>query len=144
MKKIVVLLLTVCFSSPLFAGDDRPIDKERLPVPAKDFISQYFTDTEISLATMDKELFDTTYEVFFTNGCKVEFDRNGKWKDIDCKYSRIPDGAIPEEISRFIASNHSGRYAKEIDRDKRDYEVKLDNGLELKFDLRFRLIGYDD
>lgn len=31
-----------------------------------------------------------------------------------------------------------------IDRDKRDWEVKLDNGLDLKFDLHFRLIEIDD
>ena len=31
-----------------------------------------------------------------------------------------------------------------IDRDKRDWEVKLDNGLDLKFDLQFRLIEIDD
>ena len=131
-------------SLPLLAGDDRPINKERLPDEARTFIGRYFATAEISLATMDKELWDTTYEVFFTDGSKVEFDRNGQWKEIDCKYGRVPDGAVPEEIARFIAANHADRYIKEIDRDKRDYEVKLDNGLELKFDLRFRLIGYDD
>ena len=29
-------------------------------------------------------------------------------------------------------------------RDKRDYEVKLTNGLELTFDLKFNLIDIDD
>ena len=32
----------------------------------------------------------------------------------------------------------------QIDRDKRDYEVKLTNGLELTFDLKFNLIDIDD
>lgn len=31
-----------------------------------------------------------------------------------------------------------------IDRDRRDYEVELDNGLDLKFDLKFRLIDIDN
>lgn len=98
---------------------------------------------EISLATIDKELFDTTYEVFFTNGNKVEFSKNGEWKDIDCEYSRVPESAIPAKIREHIDTKHKGRYVKEIDRDKRDYEIKLDNGIELKFDLKFNLIGYD-
>lgn len=144
MKKIFVILLSLVFCLPAIAGNDKPINPDSLPAQAKDFITKHFPETKISLATIDKEFLDTTYEVFFTDGNKVEFDKNGLWKDIDCKYSRIPDSALPVEIARYISGNHPDRYAKEIDRDKRDYEVKLDNGLELKFDLNFRLIGYDD
>ena len=144
MKKILALVLGIALSFPALAGNDKPISPDKLPAPVKEFIAKHFASSDISLATVDRELFDTTYEVFFTDGNKVEFDKNGEWKDIDCKYSRIPDKALPEKISEYITANHSGRYAKEIDRDKYDYEVKLDNGLELKFDLRFRLIGYDD
>ena len=32
----------------------------------------------------------------------------------------------------------------QISRDKHDYEVKLSNGLELTFDLKFNLIDIDD
>lgn len=31
-----------------------------------------------------------------------------------------------------------------LERDRRDYEVELDNGFEMKFDLDFRLIDLDD
>lgn len=144
MKKIFILIFGLVVSLPAFAGNNKPINPENLPAKAKKFIAEYFTDANISLATVDRELFDTTYEVFFTNGNKVEFDKNGRWKEIDCKYSRIPNNALPTEISRYISANFPDRYAKEIDRDKRTYEVKLNNGLELKFDLKFRLIGYDD
>lgn len=144
MKKISVLFAVLAVSFTAFAGNDKPISEDKLPAAAREFIAGHFSGVKISLATVDKELLDTTYEVFFTNGDKVEFDKKGQWKDIDCKYSRVPENAIPEEISRYVSTHHQGLYVKEIDRDKRDYEVKLNNGLELKFDLRFRLIGYDD
>jgi len=144
MKKGIALFLAFFASLSLFAGDDKPISVDKLPVAAKEFITQHFSGTEISLATMDKELFDTTYEVFFTDGCKVEFGKNGQWTDIDCKYSRVPQSAIPAEIYSFVTTRHPERYIKEIDRDRYDYEIKLDNGLELKFDLNFRLTEYDN
>ena len=31
-----------------------------------------------------------------------------------------------------------------LERDRRDYEIELDNGFELKFDLDFRLVDFDD
>ena len=43
-----------------------------------------------------------------------------------------------------IRDSFAGRKIVSIDRDKRDWEVKLDNGLDLKFDLHFRLIEIDD
>ena len=143
MKKWIVLVAALAVSLPLLAGDDRPISKDRLPAPAKEFIARHFASMEISLATMDKEMFDTTYEVFFIDGSKVEFGRNGLWQEIDCKYGRVPEAALPEGIRTYLQANQPDRFVKEIDRDKHDYEVKLDNGLELKFDLGFRLIGYD-
>lgn len=144
MKKMSVLFLVLSVSLTAFAGNDKPISEDKLPAAAREFIAKHFQGSEISLATVDRELRDTTYEVFFTNGNKVEFDRKGQWKDIDCKYSRVPESAVPQEINSHISTSHQGLYVKEIDRDKRDYEVKLSNGLELKFDLSFRLIGYDD
>lgn len=129
---------------PLFAGDDMPISIDQIPAPAREFINMHFRDVKVSLATVDREILDTTYEIFFADGRKAEFDRKGNWKDIDCKHARVPKAAIPEAISNYIDANHKGRYVTEIDRDRDDYEAKLDNGLELTFNLRFQLIGIDD
>ncbi len=143
MKKLFVFLLVMTVSLPLLA-DDRPIDTDRLPERAKEFINQYFKDVAVSLATVDREVFETTYEVFFVGGSRIEFDGNGRWKDIDCQHTRVPEGAMPETICRYIKANYPENYVVEIDRDTRDYEAKLNNGLELTFNLRFQLIGIDD
>ena len=118
MKKFTILLasLAVMASSvPAFAGKDRIITVGELPAVAQQFVQTHFKAVEVSYAKVDEELFDKDYKVVFVNGSKVEF-----------------------------AKNFAGRKIVSIDRDKRDWEVKLDNGLDLKFDLQFRLIEIDD
>ena len=56
----------------------------------------------------------------------------------------LPAAIVPQQIRDYVAKNFAGRKIVSIDRDKRDWEVKLDNGLDLKFDLQFRLIEIDD
>ena len=145
MKKIVLtfaILLLLPFAA--IAGPDKHIIFGQLPSASQKFIGEHFSDLQISLVTMDKELLDTTYEVIFTNGYKVEFGKNGEWKEMDCEFGQVPETALPVPISEFVARNHPGLHVIEIDRDKRDYELKLNNGIELKFDLKFKFLGYDN
>jgi len=144
MKKLIVTLCALSLSYPLLAGDDRPVAMEQLPATAREFVRTHFDGVRVALSTVDRELLDTTYEVFFADGRKVEFDGRGQWKEIDCKHSRVPAGTVPAAILAHIDSNYNGRYVTEISRDRRDYEVQLDGGLELTFDNRFRLIEIDN
>ncbi|MDR2893972.1 MAG: PepSY-like domain-containing protein [Alistipes sp.] len=144
MKKLLVTLCALSVSLPLLAGDDRPIAMEQLPVPAREFVKAHFDGVKVALSTVDRELTDTTYEVFFADGRKVEFDGKGRWKEIDCKHDRVPAAAVPEAIAAHIEANYPGRHVTEISRDRRDYEVQLDGGLELTYDTKFRLIEIDN
>lgn len=125
------------------AGDDKPINVNELPAKAKELIEKHFSNVKVSYAKVDKEIFDTTYEVIFVNGNKVEFAKNGDWKEVNCKYSQVPKGIVPQPIVSYISTNHQNLHVVEIDRDKRNIEVKLNNGLELKFDLSYNLIDID-
>ena len=87
---------------------------------------------------------EVRYEVMFTNSIKIEFYKDGKWKEIDCKYSVLPEGIVPEQIATYVNSNFPGVKIHAIDRDRRDIEVELTNGLELTFDLYYNLIDMDD
>ena len=44
----------------------------------------------------------------------------------------------------YVNSNFPGVQVHSIDRDRRDIEVELTNGLELTFDLYYNLIDMDD
>ena len=144
MKRIIFLLTClVVIQTAAFAGKDRMITVDQLPNNAQQFIEKYFANVAVSYAKMDSEIFDTSYEVIFVNGSKVEFDRKGEWTDVDCKFSEVPTGIVPSLIQDYVMAHHKDMKVVEIDRDNKDYEIKLSNKLELKFDLKYNLIGYD-
>ena len=131
MKKFTILLasLAVMASSvPAFASKDRIITVGELPAVAQQFVQTHFKAVEVSYAKVDEELFDKDYKVVFVNGSKVEFAKDGAWKEVDCKYGEVPAAIVPQQIRDYVAKNFAGRKIVSIDRDKRDWEVKLDNG----------------
>lgn len=145
MKKI--LLLLVCLFSlqtVVRADDDRPIAVTQLPASAQQFIKKHFAGNQVAFAKMEKDWFSKSYDVTFTNGNKLEFDEKGEWTEVDCKYTSVPAAIVPKAIADYVAQNYKDIRILKIDRDTRDYEVKLSNRLELKFDLQFNLIDIDD
>ncbi len=144
MKRIIFLLagLTMMATSA-FADNDKPITVEQLPTAAKQFIQNYFPNTKVSSAKMETEMSGKNYEVVFADGSKVEFDGKGEWKDVECKSSQVPGGIVPQKIKDYVSANYKDAKIVEIDRDKRNYEIKLNSGLELKFDSKFNLIKTD-
>lgn len=145
MKKI--LLLLVCLFSlqtAVRADDDRPIAVTQLPASAQQFIKKHFAGNPVAFAKMEKDWFSKSYDVTFTNGNKLEFDEKGEWTEVDCKYTSVPAAIVPKAIADYVAQNYKDVRILKIDRDTRDYEVKLSNRLELKFDLQFNLIDIED
>lgn len=146
MKKIIIAAAALLLFSVTSAraDHDRPIQFNQLPVAAQEFINTYFSDQKVSFAKEERDFMELRYEVMFTNSIKIEFYRDGKWKEIDCKYSVLPAGIVPEQIMTYVNSNFPGVHIHAIDRDRRDIEVELTNGLELTFDLYYNLIDMDD
>ena len=147
MKRLTIILapLFVALSVlPASAGNDRIITVGELPAASQQFISTGFKEVEVSYAKVDEEWFDKEYKVVFVDGSKVEFVRSGAWKEIDCKYGEVPAGAVSAPIRDCVAARFPGRRIICIERDRRNCEVKLDNGLELEFDADFRLVDIDD
>lgn len=125
-------------------ADERAVDYGQLPTRAKEFVTAYFARAKVAGVTQDKESGSTIYDLYFTDGSKVEFDRKGEWMEVDCVRRAIPVGIIPSKIAGFLKSNHNGNFAVRIERDKKGYELKLDNGLEVRFDSKYAFKGYDD
>ncbi len=146
MKKFAVLTVALLFVFALTgrADNDRPIAVDQLPQKAQQFIKQHFPKSKIALAKEEREFLDLRYEVVFANSVKIEFLKDGEWKEVDCKYSAVPAAIVPVKIAEYVAKNYEDVQIVKIDRDKREYEVDLSNGLELTFDTKFNLIDIDD
>lgn len=144
MKKLLAsafAVLAMTFSAK--AGDDKPITVKQLPAVSQNFIKQHFADRKVALVKEESDFFVKSYEVVFTDLCKVEFDSDGQWTDMESKQGYIPMSAVPASIGEYVKANHPDRKIKSIERDRRGYEVDLTGNVDLKFDTAFNLIGMD-
>ncbi len=145
MKKLF-LIFACLWSIHVFASvdDDKSITVNELPVKARSFMQQYFPEIKVSYAVMETDFFSKKYKVIWVNGQKAEFDKNGEWTEVDCKYTVVPDSIVPVPIRKYVREQHPEQKIIKIERDSKEYEVKLNNKLELTFDRLFRLIEIDD
>lgn len=145
MKKLVLLLVCMfTMHTMVMADNDKPIQVNQLPAKAQTFLNTYFKDHKVALAKQETELFYKSYDVVFTNGEKVEFDKAGEWTEVKCQQNEVPAQIIPEAIRTYVKTNYPDTKIVQIEKDKKEYEVKLSNRWEIKFDSKMRVIDIDD
>lgn len=147
MKKISLLIISLLLSIGIIKADSETItqDVSQLPKVSREFVSTHFGEISIAHIVIEKNLLGIKgYDVILTNGIDIEFNKSGEWKEVDGNRSTIPTGIIPQAISNYIKMNYAGKEIIKIEKDWRDYEVKLSNGLELTFDNKGNLIDIDD
>jgi len=145
MKKLIISLLCLTVIFPIIvACDDRPIPFVQLPQQAQQFVKEHFADNSVALVKKDVELNETSYELIFTSGSRVQFDRKGNWTDVECKYTQFPMEIIPQPIRNYLSQNYPEIKVCKIEKKSRKrYEVELINDIELMFDSNYNLIGID-
>ncbi len=143
MKKILALAAALVIVAGA-AANDRPIRIDQLPKKAQHFIKEYFAAHQVSYAKYDNELSDQNYEVVFTDGTNIEFNRKGEWRHISCKRgASVPTDLLPQSIVGYLRQNHPDINVVEVERDRHEWELQLAGGLELIFDKRGHLKYYD-
>ena len=143
LKYLLLMAMVMTMSLTMSADDDdRVITFDQLPQAAQAFHKANFAAKAPLLVTADWDDFTIRYE----SGEKIEFDRNGEWKEIECYNTKVPTGAIPEQINSYLTQNYPGKSVVKIERHRSIFEVKLNNGLEVEFNRNFQFIGvdYDD
>lgn len=146
MKKLMIIAAVLLFvaSAPACADNDKPIAVTELPQIAQLFIKNHFPKEKVAYAKIERDFLEVQYEVVFTNSSKLEFNKNGEWKEVNCKYSTVPKAIVPAQIVNYISQNYPDANVVKLERNSREYEAKLSNGLELTFDTNFNLIDIDD
>ena len=146
MKKII-LALAAFFSIGVFsasADNDKIINKNQLPAPAQQFINEHFSGIDLSYAKEERDILKKSYEVRLANGARLEFSDKGVWEEVDCQFGEVPAAIIPDAIKKYVSDNFAGEKIISIERNRYNYEVKLSNRLELKFDKDFNIYDIDD
>ena len=140
VKLFLMMAMVVLMSQNMRADDDRVITYQQLPQNAQTMLKQHFSKMVSLVVTMDWDDYTIRYET----GEKVEFNKQGEWKEIECYGSHVPSALIPEQIKSHIKSTFPGTTIIKIDRNRRGYEVKLNNGLEIEYNRSFQVIDMDD
>lgn len=141
----MMLILACVFTIVTNANADNyhPINVSQLPEKAQTFLTTYFPEAKVSLARKEFDVTELSYDVIFTNGSKVEFDRKGEWTEVDCLTQPLPAGIVPATIEKVIKEQYPDAKATKIERDRREIDVKLSNRVELTFNKKMQLIDID-
>ncbi len=143
MKSIKAFLLLVAMFTMSFtakADHDQVITFNQLPQAAQTLLKQHFANKVPLIVTVDWD----DYTIVYDSGEKVEFDKQGNWKEFDCLSSMVPTALIPEQIKAHIKATFPGTTILKLDRNRRGYEVKLNNGLEVEYNRSFQVVDIDD
>ena len=147
MKKILVAaVLLFAGIASTFAGDrERPIAVDKLPAVAQQFLAAHFKGLTVAFAVEDPKFIGSEYEGTYTDRTEVDFRSDGEWSSVERKYEAVPASVVPAQIQEYVAkSNFPNQYIRKIERNKYTWEIELSNGLEIKFDRQFNVIGFDD
>ena len=145
MKKWTILFVSMLVMSvTTWAGNDKPIQISQMPQAAQQFIKKPFTNQSVAVAKVETELLDKNYDVIFTNGDKVEFNKKGQWTNIDCKHTQVPVEVIPMAIQKYVSQQFPNAKVVKIEiTDRKGYEVDLSNGFDIEFDKKMNVIDLD-
>ena len=144
MKNIFITLsvaLAFCFTA---SADDRPVDFGKLPDAAKDFVTTYYAQDKVISVTRDDDFVRPDYTVILSDGVRIDFEHSGALEKIKVREGAVPDAVVPVQILDYVKRNYPGTFVKEYEIGRVDYEVKLSNRLELKFNANFSLVDVDD
>jgi hypothetical protein len=78
---------------------------------------------------MEKDFWEKKYEVVFVNGEKAEFLKDGSWEKVDCKYSTVPTGIVPQAIKDYVSKHYPEAKILKIERER---EQRTDDSTEQK------------
>jgi hypothetical protein len=143
-RKLLFVFVCVFSIQTLSADNDRPIQVNQLPQEAQTLIQQHFANLKVALAKQESGIIEKTYDVIFTDGTKIEFDRNGRWTEISCQPNAVvPAALVPTQVTEYINKNYSQTQVRKIERERKRCEVELTNKVELTFDQQYRIIDVD-
>ena len=143
MKRVLLSIVAVMSFSLIGACQEKQMSFELLPVSAQKFIDRYFPSDEILVAVTDDDLVHPDVEVSLASGVHLEFDYKGNLKSVTSQ-TPLPVSLIPAGIRNYVLSHYPDAGYLEYEIERRTYEVKLTNRLELKFNSDFNVIEVDD
>lgn len=141
MKKIILTAIAMLTIATM-AFADNVVSPDTLPQAAKDFIAKNFAGATATY--VEKEFMK--YEVNLSNGTEIEFTSKGEWNKIDAKQAPLPATILPAPVVESITKAHPQAAIMKIEKERGNFEIKLNNNMELYVSPAGKIIGqkFDD
>lgn len=144
MKNIFVTFAFVLASLTIMHADDKAVTFNQLPKKAQEFIRQYYPNDKVSYASVDDDIIAPDYQVALVGGVILQFEHDGKLDNIETRNGNIPAGIVPDKIVATAKEHFPEAIIIGYDIDRKSYEIKLSNRMEMKFDSLCNLVEIDD
>ena len=144
MRKILLFFVFSLFAVFSVQADNKePIKFNQLPQSAQQLVQKYFSGEKVVMVVKEKDWLDVSYDLQFQSGGKIEFAKNGVWKEIRMRNGAVPSSLISSEIKDFVKKHYPDAKIVKIEKDKYEYEILLSNRYEIKFDKNYNVIDMD-
>lgn len=145
MKAIKVMMMSVMALATVVVAraEEKTVPYSQLPNTAQQFIRTHYGQDQMNDLKIERDMSDNSYKVVTRDGTQLKFNDQGEWRKVESKASALPVGIVPGEIQNYITTNHRGMHLIKIDREADGYDVKLNNGKDIKFDKAHKVIKYD-
>lgn len=140
------ILLAVGIMLNVAAQETITQDITQLPATARSFVEQYFAQQPVSHIKIDNEMFEQSkYEVVLQDRSEINFDKKGKWIQVDCKRQAVPDALVPDFVKTYLSRNWPSQIITQIERQSRGMiEVELANDISITFNKKGKMVKMDD
>lgn len=144
MKKLLSILACMMVFLTACADNDVIINFSDLPMQAQKFIQKHFNISDVEYIEKEREGAFFEYNIYLKNATEIDFDHRGNLQSIDCKYSAVPEGIIPELITHYTTLHYPNQIIVEYAIEHRYLKIELSNDLDLLFDHDGNFLRIDD
>ena len=145
MKKIfsiLALAIATLVGLQSCEKEDVMIPATELPSEVISFLDTHFSGIEVRSVIKDYDNSTYEFEVYLSNGTRIELSRRGEWRNVENHLAGVPHSVIPNKILTYIAENYPDQMIIGIERD-RQIDVELKGGVELVFSLNEDFVKFD-
>ena len=129
VKSMVFFVLMGCMA--FFMGCN---EEANIPVPAQEFIKEYFPKSTVVLVEMDADDEGKEYCAWLNDGTKVEFDLQGEWKRVSRNKTGVPSRLVPPVITEYVKMNYPQDIISKLSKKSYGYKIELSDDMDLRFD----------
>jgi len=141
MKRLFLMALVPFMLMSCEKEDILPLTD--IPSEISNYVSTHFPDNPIIQAIKDTDGFELTYDITLEEGFFLEFNRKKEGIDIE-GLTKLPDSVIPAKLLEYATSNYPDNFIIGWELDDRNQQIKLENGLELEFNMNGDFLRIDN